>query len=271
MPQANAFTRAAWPPRQARGGRAVVYRRKAGSKSTTLRIANERVVGVRPEQTVVDVGRGIELCYEQIGDPDDPPFVLIAGLGQQLHGSWPTDFATALAGRGYRVTRFDNRDVGRSTHMDFPPPKPLAILRGGSHPRQYHLGDMARDTVGLLDVARLSGCAPGRHLDGRHDRADRRRALSGPGAHADVDHVHHGCAAYRPPGDLDMAGGWRPPSRRARRRRRWQRDMAIFRHIGSHGFPFDEERVREQGGHRLGPRPDQRRHAAPARGNLPLR
>ena len=110
-------------------------------------------VGVNPtEQMVVDVGRGIELCYEQIGDPNDPPIVLIGGLGQQLHGSWPTDFATALAGRGYRVTRFDNRDVGRSTHMDFPPPKPLAILRGGNHPRQYHLGDMARDTVGLLDV-----------------------------------------------------------------------------------------------------------------------
>ncbi len=36
--------------------------------------------------------------------------------------------------------------------MDFPPPKALAILRGGNHPRQYHLGDMARDTVGLLDV-----------------------------------------------------------------------------------------------------------------------
>ena len=49
------------------------------------------------EQTVVDVGRGIELCYEQVGDPGDPPIVLIAGLGQQLHGSWPTHFATALA------------------------------------------------------------------------------------------------------------------------------------------------------------------------------
>src|SRR4051794_23753323 len=104
------------------------------------------------DQVIADVGRGIQLCYEQLGNPDDPPIVLIGGLGQQLHGSWPTEFATALAGRGYRVTRFDNRDVGRSTHMDFPPPKPLAILRGGSHPRQYPLGDMARDPGGLLDV-----------------------------------------------------------------------------------------------------------------------
>ena len=81
----------------------------------------------------VDVGRGIRLCYDQIGDADDPPIVLIAGLGQQLH-SWPEEFAEALAGRGYRVTRLDNRDVGRSTHMNFPAAEAVAILRGGNHP-----------------------------------------------------------------------------------------------------------------------------------------
>ena len=56
-------------------------------------------VGMTAREQVVDVGRGIELCYDQIGDPGDPPIVLIAGLGQQLH-SWPTDFAAALAGTG---------------------------------------------------------------------------------------------------------------------------------------------------------------------------
>ena len=76
--------------------------------------------------------------------------------------------------------------------MDFPPPKPLAIFRGGSHPRQYHLGDMARDTVGLLDVlgyrdVHLAGISMGGMIG-----ADRRGALSRPGAHTDVDHVHHG-------------------------------------------------------------------------------
>ncbi len=79
------------------------------------------------EEVLVDVGRGIELCYDQTGDPADPPILLIAGLGQQLH-SWPTDFVTALAGLGYRVTRFDNRDAGRSTHMSFPPPNPAAMF-----------------------------------------------------------------------------------------------------------------------------------------------
>ncbi len=80
------------------------------------------------EEVLVDVGRGIELCYDQTGDPADPPILLIAGLGQQLH-SWPTDFVAALAGRGYRVTRFDNRDAGRSTHMKYP-----AAESGGNVP-----------------------------------------------------------------------------------------------------------------------------------------
>jgi pimeloyl-ACP methyl ester carboxylesterase len=112
-------------------------------------------------EAIVDVGRGIELCYDEFGDQADPAVVLIAGLGQQKH-TWPEEFAVALADRGYRVIRFDNRDVGRSTHASFPAPKPLAILRGGTDERQYHLGDMARDTVGLLDALGI----PSAHLVG---------------------------------------------------------------------------------------------------------
>ena len=197
------------------------------------------------KQTVVDVGRGIELCYEQIGDPNDPPIVLIGGLGQQLHGSWPTDFVTALAGRGYRVTRFDNRDVGLSTHMDFPPPKPLALLRGGNHPRQYHLGDMARDTVGLLDAlgyrdVHLAGISMGgmigqtvaAHYPGRVRTLTSIMSTSGAprvGRPA-LSTWRRLAAAKRPRTPLEAI----------------DRDLAIFRHIGSHGFPFDEERVRDR-------------------------
>jgi hypothetical protein len=50
---------------------------------------------VTARDTVVDVGRGIELCHDQTGDPADPPILLIACLGQQLH-SWPGDFVVAL-------------------------------------------------------------------------------------------------------------------------------------------------------------------------------
>ncbi|WP_123023549.1 alpha/beta fold hydrolase [Mycolicibacterium stellerae] len=197
------------------------------------------------QQVVVDVGRGIELCYEQIGNPDDPPVVLIGGLGQQLHGSWPTDFATALAGQGYRVTRFDNRDVGRSTHMDYPPPKPLAILRGGSHPRQYHLGDMARDTVGLLDVlgyqdVHLAGISMGGMIA-------QTVAAHYPGRVRTLTSIMSTTGAPRI--GRPALSTWRrlatakPPRTQAEAE---ERDVAIFRHIGSHGFPFDEERVRQR-------------------------
>lgn len=197
------------------------------------------------DQQVVDVGRGIELCYEQTGDPNDPPIVLIAGLGQQLHGSWPTDFATELAARGHHVTRFDNRDVGRSTHMDFPPPKPLAMLRGGNHPRQYHLGDMARDTVGLLDVlgyrdVHLAGISMGgmiaqtvaAHYPGRVRSLTSIMSTTGaPRIGRPALSTWYRLATAKPPRSLDEA---------------MARDVAIFRHIGSHGFPFDEQRVRER-------------------------
>ena len=197
------------------------------------------------QQTIVDVGRGIELCYEQVGDPDNPPIVLIAGLGQQLHGSWPTDFATALAARGYRVTRFDNRDVGRSTHMDFPAPKPLSILRGGNHPRQYHLGDMARDTVGLLDVlgyqdAHLAGISMGGMIA-------QTVAAHYPGRVRTLTSIMSTTGAPRT-GRPAMSTWWRLATAKPPRTRdeAMERDLAIFRHIGSHGFPFDEQRVRDR-------------------------
>src|ERR1700720_78087 len=123
--------------------------RTLGSRSAAGSDGARHRNGVRVTESVVDVGRGIRLCCDTIGDPGDPPMVLIPGLGQQFH-SWPQEFAETLASRGFLVTRIDNRDVGRSTHMSFPAPKPWAIVRGGSDPRQYHLGDMARDTVGVL-------------------------------------------------------------------------------------------------------------------------
>jgi len=200
---------------------------------------------MEPNQTVVDVGRGIELCYEQVGNPNDPPIVLIAGLGQQLHGSWPTEFVTALAARGYRITRFDNRDVGRSTHMKFPPPKPLSILRGGNHPQQYHLGDMARDTVGLLDVlgyrdVHLAGISMGGMIA-------QTVAAQYPGRVRTLTSIMSTTGAPRI-GRPAMSTWWRLATSKPPRSRdaAIARDIAIFRHIGSHGFPFDEQRVRDR-------------------------
>jgi len=57
---------------------------------------------------------GIEIEYDTFGDPSEAPLVLINGLGAQMVG-WDEDFCRLLADRGFRVIRFDNRDVGRST------------------------------------------------------------------------------------------------------------------------------------------------------------
>ncbi len=97
------------------------------------------------------MGTGIELCYDLSGAPEDPVIVLIAGLGRQLIG-WDDSFCEALVAQGFRVLRFDNRDVGLSTHLDGGPPFDLAAARhGGRDAVAYTLEDMADDTVALLD------------------------------------------------------------------------------------------------------------------------
>ncbi len=96
-----------------------------------------------------DVGRGITLCYQTFGDPANPPLLLIMGLGMQMVG-WDDDFCAELAGRGFHVVRFDNRDAGLSTFVDarVPTLRQIAARRFGS--RQYDLSDMALDTAELL-------------------------------------------------------------------------------------------------------------------------
>ncbi len=95
---------------------------------------------------------GIEVAYERLGDPAAPPVLLIQGLGAQLVG-WPDGFCAALVERGFHVIRYDNRDVGRSTHFhDAPEPDLPAVLAGDLSSASYRLSDLAADAVGLLDV-----------------------------------------------------------------------------------------------------------------------
>jgi pimeloyl-ACP methyl ester carboxylesterase len=96
-----------------------------------------------------DVGRGISLCYETFGDPSDPTALLVMGLGTQMV-AWQEDFCERLAARGVHVVRFDNRDIGRSTHLEGPPPSILQLLRRSSAAARYTLADMALDAAGLL-------------------------------------------------------------------------------------------------------------------------
>ena len=99
---------------------------------------------------------GIDICYEIFGDDDDEPMLLIMGLGAQMI-LWDDEFCQQIAARGFRVIRFDNRDIGQSAKMSGGKPlRPLELLklRFLKIPLQapYRLLDMAKDTVGLMDT-----------------------------------------------------------------------------------------------------------------------
>ncbi|HEV7636266.1 MAG TPA: alpha/beta hydrolase, partial [Bradyrhizobium sp.] len=99
---------------------------------------------------------GIDLCYEIFGDADAEPMLLIMGLGaQMIH--WDDDFCRQLAARGFRVIRFDNRDIGKSSKLSGGKrlgPLELLKLRLLKIPvaAPYRLRDMAEDVTGLMDV-----------------------------------------------------------------------------------------------------------------------
>ena len=79
---------------------------------------------------------GVRLCYDTIGNPNDPPLLLIQGLGAQMVG-WHPEFRAQLADNGFFVIRHDNRDIGHS--QKFP--------AGG-----YTLTNMATDSAELINA-----------------------------------------------------------------------------------------------------------------------
>ena len=98
----------------------------------------------------------VELYYEDLGNPADPPVLLIMGLGAQLP-MWPDGFCAQLVDAGYRVIRFDHRDTGLSAKMHGMRAEGAVYRRvwryllGRASPVPYTLVDMTRDVVALLD------------------------------------------------------------------------------------------------------------------------
>jgi pimeloyl-ACP methyl ester carboxylesterase len=182
----------------------------------------------------------LEIAYETFGDAGHPPVLLVMGLATQMIG-WPDEFCAGLADRGYFVIRFDNRDIGLSTHLDSAGvPDILTVLGGDSSSVAYGLADLADDTVGLLDALGLESA----HLVG----------ASMGGMIAQLVAVRHpsrvrsltsimsttGDPAVGAPSEAAMALLLAPAAR--------DREAAVQRVIGSPGFEFDESSVRDRAG-----------------------
>ncbi len=97
----------------------------------------------------------IEICFESFGPDDAPPLLLVMGLGAQMT-LWSPGFISELLERGFRVIRFDNRDIGLSSKSQGAPPDVMALyaksLAGEPIEAPYTLSTMADDAVGVLDA-----------------------------------------------------------------------------------------------------------------------
>ncbi len=188
-----------------------------------------------------DAGRGVRLCCETFGDPGHPPLVLIAGLGQQLN-SWPADLCRALAARDLYVLRFDNRDAGRSSRAANAAPTTFQLLTRRWNPDQYTLSDMAGDVVGLLAANELGDA----HLVGMSmgGMIGQTVAAQYPERVRTLTSIMSTTGARRV--GRPALSTWRMMLAKpaADRETAIARALVLWRHIGSHGFPFDEDQVR---------------------------
>ncbi len=181
---------------------------------------------------------GVEIAYETFGDVAGRPLLLVMGLATQML-SWHEDLCRVLVERGFFVVRFDNRDVGLSTHLDDAPPADvMAAFGGDTSSASYTLEDMADDTVGLLDGlglrdAHLLGASMGgmvaQTVAVRHP--DRVRSLTSV---MSTPSPHIGPASPAAVGVL-LA----PPA--TTREEAVQRAVATYEVIGSPGYPLDVE------------------------------
>jgi len=191
----------------------------------------------------VETGR-VELEYETFGNEGDPAVLLVMGFSQQLT-AWDVGFCTHLAGRGFRVIRFDNRDVGLSTKIEKAPrPNIPAIFGGDRSTVAYGIPDMADDAAGLLDAlgieaAHVVGVSMGgmisQTLAIRHPA--RVKSLVSIMSTTGDPRVGHAT-----PAALQVLMT-RPPSKRAEY---IENGVAVWHILRSPGFAYDEARGRER-------------------------
>ena len=114
---------------------------------------------------------GIDIEYESFGRDSDPLILLIMGFGAQLI-FWPDPLCEGLAAKRFRVVRFDNRDIGKSTHLageTAPDPRALfaEVMAGRRPTRSLFSGRYGRRRRRAYGRARRQARPYRRRLDGR--------------------------------------------------------------------------------------------------------
>jgi pimeloyl-ACP methyl ester carboxylesterase len=185
-----------------------------------------------------DLPAGPRICYRVEGPEDGEPLLLIAGLSLDLT-SWPQPMVDGFTARGFRVVRFDNRDVGRSSRIPLPPPGTLRQLLARPRPDAYDLADMAADTVGLLDEIGIDRV----HLVGMSmgGMIAQTVAARHPARVATLTSIfsttgHRGVGQPARSTLLRMGGR---PARTVEQS--VESHLAMLRHIGGPGFPPDDD------------------------------
>src|SRR6476620_7428962 len=193
---------------------------------------------------------GIEIAYDDRGSQTDPAILLIMGLGTQMT-AWPEAFCDDLAVRGFRVVRFDNRDVGLSTKFEAARPVDLGavlqrVMAGEKINPPYDLTDMAADTIGLMDrlgieKAHVVGASMGGMIAQivAAEYSERTRSL--------VSIMSSSGDPGLPQATPEaMAAMMKPRPDGSNRELAIQHGMGIYRAIGSPGFPtsYNELRIK---------------------------
>ena len=97
----------------------------------------------------------VTIHHETFGDPADPALLLVNGLGSQCI-AYRQEWCERFAAEGFFVIRFDNRDVGLSTHLSDVEPDVLgvaaAVAEGRTPSVPYRLAEMADDALAVLDA-----------------------------------------------------------------------------------------------------------------------
>ncbi|WP_181771364.1 alpha/beta fold hydrolase [Amycolatopsis pittospori] len=185
---------------------------------------------------------GLELEYDTFGSPENPPLVLVMGLGAQMV-TWETGFCELLAEGGFHVVRFDNRDIGLSTYLDdLPAPDLAALAAGDLTSAPYLLSDLASDVTGLFDAlgferAHVVGASMGGMIVQQLaiDSPERLLSLTSIMSTTGDPSVGH-------PEPAALAGLTRPPA--TTREQAIEDGVTWFKLVGSPGHPSDEEFLR---------------------------